>query len=161
MQYSDFLTHDNLKQLLRSLNSRAKAQQATGRLTIHTLRDAIYSSGGQCAYCTVSVLNADFECDHIIPLRRGGGNLASNIAIACPACNRRKSDKHPARFAQETIARTGILTPLLERILKHYEADSAIQRRLFEDSDTHNAITHDSDDDTHPDEPPPYIWGKS
>ncbi|MEM9954545.1 MAG: HNH endonuclease signature motif containing protein [Chloroflexota bacterium] len=158
MKYSDFLSDSDLRTLANSMNSRAKSAKASGRVTVSDLRHRIYSSGGQCAYCKVSLVNADFECDHIIPLGRGGGNIPDNIAVACPSCNRSKSDKHPARFAQETIARTGITTPLLERILTHYQAEATVQQSLFPNDD-HSESTIQQDESL-PDEPPPYVWGQ-
>jgi len=157
MKYTDFLDNNDLKTLVQSMNSRAKLTKLSGRLTIAQLRDRIYASGGKCEWCTVSLINEAFEVDHIIPLNRGGGNTSDNIAVACPDCNRRKSAKHPARFAQETYARTGILTDLLKRVLDYYKVEAATQKSLFDDStDTPDILPEDDS----PDDPLPYIWGQ-
>jgi 5-methylcytosine-specific restriction endonuclease McrA len=36
-----------------------------------------------------------------MPLARGGSNWISNIALACPTCNKRKGAKHPIDWAQQ------------------------------------------------------------
>ena len=158
MNYSDFLETNDLKKLAQSMNSRAKKEGKSGRLTIEGLRHRIYASAGKCEWCTVSIVNQAFEVDHIIPLYRAGGNAPDNIAVSCPSCNRRKSAKHPARFAQETYARTSIMTPLIDRVLQYYQLDPTSQLSLFDAPDDN--VQLNTDDDSLPDEPPPYIWGK-
>lgn len=158
MNYTDFLDDNDLKALAQSMNHRAKQANHAGRLSITDLRHRIYASGGQCEWCTVSILKQPFEVDHIIAIVRGGSNLPENIAVSCPTCNRRKSDKHPARFAQETYARTGILTALIQRVFAYYEVEGQIQKSLFEETD--DTTTVSISDETPNDDPPPYIWGK-
>jgi hypothetical protein len=46
--------------------------------------------GGSCVRCG-SKQNLHF--DHVIPVAKGGGNLAANIQVLCQTCNLRKSDK--------------------------------------------------------------------
>ena len=36
---------------------------------------------------------ARLEIEHIVPLSKGGSNKESNLWLACPICNRHKSDK--------------------------------------------------------------------
>lgn len=40
---------------------------------------------------------ARLEIEHIIPLAQGGTDDESNLWLACPICNRHKSDKTSAR----------------------------------------------------------------
>lgn len=157
MIYSDFLDDDALKRYTQALNSRAKAVGLAQTLSVTLLRDCIYSSGGQCAWCTVSLVGQAFEVDHIISLSTGGGHSTENLAVSCPDCNRRKAAKHPARFAQETVAQTGVITPLIQRILNHYKVEARIQRGLF-DADADPAPKSESSDTPASEEPPPYIW---
>ena len=156
MIYSDFLDVNELKLLSQSMNSRAKQAGRSGKVNVDSLRDRIYQSGGQCEWCGVSLVNKAFEVDHIVAFDRGGSNTADNIAIACPTCNRRKSSKHAAQFAQESYARTGIMTDLLKRVLGHFEVDAARQQQSFFDDDSPSPqIEHDDDLG---DDPPPYRW---
>ena len=43
-----------------------------------------------CQYCGAS--NVKLECDHIIPISKGGSNDFENLTTACVTCNRTKSD---------------------------------------------------------------------
>lgn len=159
MNYTDFLDSDELKALASSMNSRARAVNASGTVALAILRDRIYASGGKCEWCNVSLVGEAFEVDHILPLNRAGTNIADNLAIACPTCNRRKSDLHPPRFAQEIYARTGIMTSLLEGIFTEYKIDPQKQKSLFDTNEEETASITGEDDVS--DEPPPYIWGNN
>lgn len=44
-----------------------------------------------CTYCGKS--GVDIECDHIVPILRGGTNDLGNLATACIPCNRSKGAK--------------------------------------------------------------------
>ena len=44
-----------------------------------------------CQYC--GARNTRLECDHIIPVSRGGSSEESNLTTACFECNRSKRDK--------------------------------------------------------------------
>lgn len=44
-----------------------------------------------CRYCGVRA--GRLECDHVIPVARGGEHSADNLATACFPCNRSKRDK--------------------------------------------------------------------
>lgn len=44
-----------------------------------------------CQYC--GRRGVKLECDHVIPVSRGGGNDLSNLATACRDCNRSKQAK--------------------------------------------------------------------
>jgi hypothetical protein len=157
MIYTDFLDDDELNSYAQAINSRAKALQKAGRITVEILRDRIYASGGKCDWCTVSLVKLPFEVDHIISLGFGGGNDGDNLAVACPDCNRAKASKHPARFAQETYARTGNMTLLLQRVLDFYNVEATVQKSLFDSADDKPTIILP---DTINDDPPPYIWGQ-
>lgn len=43
-----------------------------------------------CTYCAVR--GVALECDHIVPVARGGGHDDENLTTACRACNRSKRD---------------------------------------------------------------------
>lgn len=51
-----------------------------------------------CVYC--GERGGSLECDHVIPVSRGGSNEKSNLATACQTCNRRKH----AKTADEWLA---------------------------------------------------------
>lgn len=49
----------------------------------------------RCGYCLSPqhLVMARLEIEHIIPISKGGSNDESNLWLACPICNRYKSDK--------------------------------------------------------------------
>ncbi|HEV2709111.1 MAG TPA: HNH endonuclease [Edaphobacter sp.] len=44
-----------------------------------------------CRYC--GARGVKLECDHVIPVSRGGSNDDANLTTACFSCNRSKSDR--------------------------------------------------------------------
>ncbi len=48
-----------------------------------------------CAYCQTpeALTVATFEIDHILPRIAGGDTESENLCLACPSCNRYKSDR--------------------------------------------------------------------
>lgn len=50
-----------------------------------------------CQYCGRQI--DDPDCDHVIPLVRGGRSVMSNLLTACPSCNRSKG----ARTVEEWL----------------------------------------------------------
>lgn len=56
------------------------------------IRDRIFKRDNYvCQYC--GTRGGKMECDHIIPVSRGGDHTDSNLAAACFACNRSKRAK--------------------------------------------------------------------
>ena len=157
MIYQDLLDDADLTAYARSLNSRAKALDITGRVSAVELRDCILQSGGRCAWCAVNLVGAEFELDHIISLRQGGANTVDNLTVSCPNCNRRKSQSHPARFAQESMARLGAMTPLLKRLFDFYDIQPTVQRSLFDAPLPTDALL-DADEADDEENPPVYRW---
>lgn len=52
-----------------------------------------------CHYC--GKVGGRMECDHYIPVSRGGMSDESNLVAACYKCNRSKTNKMPEDFIQE------------------------------------------------------------
>lgn len=46
-----------------------------------------------CRYCGAH--GVQLECDHVVPLSRGGTNDRANLVTSCRDCNRKKADKTP------------------------------------------------------------------
>jgi len=49
-----------------------------------------------CGYC--GERGKRLECDHVVPVARGGGNGADNLITACFRCNRSKRAKLPSEW---------------------------------------------------------------
>lgn len=158
MIYQDCLDLDELERYAATLNARAKSVGAPGRLTAVLLRDRILSSGGRCEWCQRSLVNTPFELDHVVSLSQQGANMPRNLAVACPTCNRRKAQKHPARFAAEIYSESRVKTALVAAVLKGYHIEPTKQMPLF-DTDSPAAKT-DIDIDEDAAAVPPYIWSE-
>lgn len=133
----DMIPHLQLRRRAADMNTRARQLGAAGTLHPLVLAELFLKSGGVCAWCGAMLDDAVIvEFDHITPFRLRGENARDNLCVACADCNRRKSDKHPARFAQEQAAR-GIHTPLVAAMLARHGLSAAAQGRLdFGDDDT-------------------------
>ena len=57
--------------------------------------------GRKCAYCGAT--NMPLEIEHIIPKSRGGSNRASNLTLACNACNQCKGNQTAEEFGYPAI----------------------------------------------------------
>jgi hypothetical protein len=49
-----------------------------------------------CVYCKLTTNN--LECDHVVPVSKGGGSIIDNLATACKDCNRSKRNKNIDEF---------------------------------------------------------------
>jgi 5-methylcytosine-specific restriction endonuclease McrA len=66
---------------------RRRQAKASGDLTPQQVKELREYFAGTCAYC----FGPDAHIlEHIVPLRRGGINTASNCVMACNSCNSRK-----------------------------------------------------------------------
>lgn len=46
---------------------------------------------GKCESCGQVLLPAEWECDHLVPIRRGGTNAIENLRVLCKPCHRSKT----------------------------------------------------------------------
>ncbi len=77
----------------RAEYSRIRGSFARGRLP-KGRREAVYErDNGKCRYCGSDVAWQDYHCDHVTPVKRGGGDEISNLATSCRTCNLTKSAK--------------------------------------------------------------------
>jgi 5-methylcytosine-specific restriction endonuclease McrA len=56
------------------------------------VRMLVRASGGHCRYCGILVPRDSITIDHIVPLSKGGLDVAENLALACERCNREKGN---------------------------------------------------------------------
>jgi CRISPR/Cas system Type II protein with McrA/HNH and RuvC-like nuclease domain len=133
MRYQDQLDPQELTQYTRAFNARAKTLGILKLVSLEAIRDVILSSSGMCAWCSVNLLNQDFEIDHIIPLADKGAHDPQNLVVACPSCNRQKSAQSPLKFALALVAKNHPITVTIQRVLDHYQAEPLVQKGLFDD----------------------------
>lgn len=62
----------------------------------HVREYLLYKWHHTCVYCGVS--ETQLQIEHLIPRSRGGSDRASNLAIACEACNLKKGNQTAAEF---------------------------------------------------------------
>ncbi len=73
-----------------------------GQLQGYLLREYLLEKWGRkCVYCHAQGIPLQIE--HLTPRSRGGGSSASNLAIACEACNRRKGNQTASEFGYPEI----------------------------------------------------------
>lgn len=102
------LTLAELAEVMRRLEAVGLACSATYQPSMHlvvaredmrphatvwrVIRERIFRRDDYtCAYC--GVRGVSLECDHVVPVARGGGHEDENLTTACRACNRSKRDK--------------------------------------------------------------------
>lgn len=81
---------------------RRRAQESGGVSTAR-LRAWTDAQTKRCVWCSTDCQEA-FHVDHVVPLSKGGEHELTNLAIACPTCNLRKSAKMPLEWALELEA---------------------------------------------------------
>jgi 5-methylcytosine-specific restriction endonuclease McrA len=79
---------------------RARKKLAEGNFTSRDITAIGAKQNWKCKNCEVTI-KIKYHIDHIMPLALGGSNWPDNLALLCPSCNLRKSDKHPDIWAQE------------------------------------------------------------
>jgi hypothetical protein len=75
----------------------AHLEYQQGELQGYLLREYVLDKWQRkCAYCDAH--EVPLELEHIVPRSRGGSNRASNLTLACHACNQRKGQQTAAEF---------------------------------------------------------------
>jgi 5-methylcytosine-specific restriction endonuclease McrA len=73
-----------------------------GQLQGYLLREYLLAKWQrQCAYCQTS--GVPLQVEHLVPKSRGGSDRASNLVIACDACNKRKGTRTAEEFGYPEI----------------------------------------------------------
>lgn len=63
------------------------------------IREAVFRRDNfTCAYC--GEYGKKLQCDHIVPISRGGSNSFDNLTTACRSCNASKRDKLISEWVQ-------------------------------------------------------------
>src|SRR5258705_1388511 len=79
--------------LLRRVRPLIPAEQKRA-IKMAALRDC----GRRCVYCAAPLDYSRATLDHVYPLAKGGAHAPGNVVVACPSCNRLKTDMLPAEF---------------------------------------------------------------
>lgn len=75
----------------------------------------------RCGYCLSPqrLVMARLEIEHIIPISKNGSNDESNLWLACPLCNRYKSDKTTG-LDPDTKETVKLFNPRTQVWLEHF-----------------------------------------
>ncbi len=92
--------HENNPESVKASHHARRARKTGGRFTKADILDLLESQLRKCANCRVD-LAPGYHIDHIMPLFRGGLNVAGNLQLLCSKCNLRKGSKDPYEWAQE------------------------------------------------------------
>lgn len=84
----------------RNYRKRVKAGMSAngGRIPYGWFNDQLHHQKHCCVICTTPFDDGDVEIDHIVPVSRGGPNVAWNLQLVCSTCNQSKADKMPWEF---------------------------------------------------------------
>lgn len=77
---------------------------------------------GRCEYCRMDqrLQGATFHVEHILPRAAGGTDDDANLALACPSCNLRKSNRTTA-IDPESGNEVRLFHPRQDRWDEHFE----------------------------------------
>jgi 5-methylcytosine-specific restriction endonuclease McrA len=93
-----------------TINTSAKVRGASGVISSGDLLDLWAKQNGVELYAGVRCANCgtmakDWHADHIVPIKKGGGNNAQNIQLLCVDCHKEKTrddrnayEDHPTLF---------------------------------------------------------------
>lgn len=79
---------------------RVKGGLARASLSLATRKAVFERDGGICAYCTQPVEWADYHCDHVEAVSKGGSDAMGNLRASCRPCNLSKAAKPLSEWRQ-------------------------------------------------------------
>lgn len=86
------------RQMHAALKRRAGVSPAMSLEDIRAEFDFIMRTKPWCPYCRAKLSHVNVSLDHKVPVKRGGGHLASNIVLCCRSCNKIKGEMTDAEF---------------------------------------------------------------
>ena len=73
----------------------------------------------RCFYCRQPLLPGDWTLDHVVPIARGGSDLASNLVACCARCNWAKGLSSAEDFLRSLCRKKVLTRPQLRARLRH------------------------------------------
>jgi len=83
---------DRTRVMHATLRRRAEGRPVMSLEELRALFEQFMRQSGLCPYCMKRVTLATVALDHKIPVNRGGGHTASNLAFICQSCNKAKGN---------------------------------------------------------------------
>lgn len=86
---------DRARRAFRHIHEKANAVGTEVEVTLTEIKALFETFDGNCVYCNAKEQpqGPRFHIDHVIARKEGGRDHISNLVIACPSCNSRKSNK--------------------------------------------------------------------
>jgi 5-methylcytosine-specific restriction endonuclease McrA len=70
----------------------------------HNIEEILFEKqSGLCFYCSGDLNLTGYHQDHKMPLAKGGLHDETNLCLACPSCNVRKSTKTVEQFMEVLV----------------------------------------------------------
>ncbi len=71
-----------------------KAKRRTeGRPWEASRNETYYRAWGRCNQCRKPITMGEMECDHIVPIARGGSDSMENLQALCVTCHKAKTKR--------------------------------------------------------------------
>lgn len=85
----------------RRIMRRSRERNVGGRVKASDIKLLQEKQDNKCAYCGKHL--DKYHVDHIKPISKGGTNDINNLALSCPECNLRKSNKDLDDFLKNSL----------------------------------------------------------
>lgn len=141
----NLLKVENENLVNKKLKSTLKSTSKFGIINLSKLNgeavfDAINHFNKLCPYCKTDLyaghIRNNYEIDHFFPIAKGGQDVPWNLLPICRDCNRKKRDKLPFEYLDETTYET--CNKYLEGVL--YKITNNHEDRLQRDEILHSLI---------------------
>lgn len=92
--------HPHYGSVAHAKRKALKAANGVGnqRLILKWIKSWKSKRCAKCFWCLRQIQSKRCQCDHIIPLKKGGPHSIENLCISCDDCNRRKHDRLPEKW---------------------------------------------------------------
>jgi 5-methylcytosine-specific restriction endonuclease McrA len=77
----------------RAARAARRRARVVGRYTAGDVQVLYERQRGLCVVCGRDFRVTRYHVDHVVPLAKGGLNVASNLQLLCPRCNLKKGAK--------------------------------------------------------------------
>ena len=91
----DYLTGELIpwKSYTPKINKKIKKFRTEEELKTKEYIWWLFSMRNKRRFCQICGSKEKLECDHIIPITRGGQNIVKNLQLLCRSCNAKKGTK--------------------------------------------------------------------
>lgn len=77
----------------RAAVASRRRKRVVGSYRAEDVHKIYAKQGGLCTRCNRFLAWTGYHVDHVVPIAKGGLNVAANLQLLCPRCNLRKGAK--------------------------------------------------------------------